>query len=145
MPCDVEQLGGRWHLILSLSQLWSQDGKWRCCSHNNKTVMCKRSIWLLHHWAEGALSKMNAEVPATKLTLTCQINSISRERERRRKRQQPELFWQVLLDGDKDNTDRNSDLQLRSDYRQCQMFVCDHVSHCHQAELLIYCLSIHVS
>lgn len=83
--CDVEQLDDRWHLILSLSKLWSEDSKRRRCSHNsssNITVMWKRSIWLLHHWAEGALSKMNAEVLATKLTLTCQINSISREKER---------------------------------------------------------------
>lgn len=47
--------------------------------------MWKRSIWLLHHWAEGALSKMNAEVLATKLTLTCQINSTSKEGEMRRR------------------------------------------------------------
>lgn len=47
----------------------------------NKTVMWKWSIWLLHHWAEGALSKTNAWVLATKLTLTCQINSISKERQ----------------------------------------------------------------
>ena len=49
--------------------------------------MWKRSIWLLHHWAEGALSKMNAEVLGTKLTLTCQISSISRHRERERERE----------------------------------------------------------
>lgn len=57
--------------------------------------MWKRSIWLLHRWAEGALSKMNAKVLATKLTLTCQINKVSKEGDRemrRRERQQTELF-----------------------------------------------------
>lgn len=52
--------------------------------------MWKRSIWLLHHWAEGALSKMYAEVLATKLTLTCQINSKSKEREGKRARDEEE-------------------------------------------------------
>lgn len=58
---------------------------------------------------------MNAEVLATKLTLTCQINSISKERQQQgammRKRQ-----VQVLLDGDKDCmvTCRNIDSLLRS-------------------------------
>lgn len=58
---------------------------------------------------------MNAEVLATKLTLTCQINSVSKERQQQgammRKRQ-----VQVLLDGDKDCmvTCRNSDSPLRS-------------------------------
>lgn len=50
-------------------------------ANGDETVMWKRSIWLLHHWAEGALSKMNAEVLATKLTLTCQISSASKEGE----------------------------------------------------------------
>lgn len=57
--------------------------------------MWKRSIWLLHHWAEGALNRMNAEVLATKLTLACQINSTSKAEGdvRRRKRQKPELLF----------------------------------------------------
>lgn len=135
--CNVEWLGGRWHLIPSLSKLWSGNSKW-CCrtcisSSNNITVSWKSSIWLLHHWTEGALSKMNAEVLATKLTLTCQINSISKERQQQgammRKRQ-----LQVLLDGDKDCmvTCRNIDSLLRS--------VSDvwsrRVAHCHQTEFL---------
>lgn len=63
-------------------------------ANRDETVMWKRSIWLLHHWAEGALIKMNAEVLATKLTLTCQISSASKEGETgRRKRQQPKLFF----------------------------------------------------
>lgn len=87
IQCDVERLGGRWQLMLSLSKLWSEDSKWHQWRHNNKTDMWKRSIWLLHHWAEGALNKMNAEVLATKLTLTCQINSISNERAREGERE----------------------------------------------------------
>ena len=116
---DVERLGGRWHLMLSLSKLWTENGKWCRCAHNNsnnKTVMWKWSIWLLHHWAEGALSKMNAEVQATKLTLTCQINSISKTRGRDEERRGGRSRCQMQLNG---NTERNSDLLSRSDSVGC--------------------------
>ena len=137
MHCDMERLSGRWHLIPSLSKLCLEDSKWRHCSHfsNNKTVMWKRSIWLLHRWAEGALSKMNAEVPATKLTLTCQINSESKEREREGERE----GWGGRGDS-LSFFDKSYLLVTKTAQRETMSCCWDHITnrHCQMFEVLVF-------
>ena len=87
-------------------------------------------------------------VLATKLTLTCQINSISKERGRERRggrRTRQQLSW-VPLDGDKDSTERDSDSPLRSDLRRRRQPFEVHVSLTTVTKLSCWCcLSIHAS
>lgn len=70
-----------------------------------QTAAWERSIWLLHHWAEGALSKAEWWGGSNKADLTCQINGTSNEDGDEEEKQAVAAavaasarFWQVPLD-----------------------------------------------
>lgn len=114
--CDVVQLDSRWHLTVSLSKVWSEHRQSRHCNNSNKTVTWKPSIWLLNHWAEGTLIKMNAEMLPTKLTLTCQINSTSKQGELGGGNSSPltssTRWWHLPPSSDQTVSDNFSSLQV---------------------------------